>query len=204
MHIAFDVDGVLYDFVSALRDEVIESELVTEEQRRLAMAHDYRSTTWDFWTQWGMSRQEVHLIVLETGYRLFSSRDHLDMEWVGRTMRNLIDEGHRVDLITREWPGFPGFRQARFDMLMDFPEPKPHGILIAGADQPKTDFAFDLIIEDHHPTAQQAFLARRKAIVFDQPWNREYVDPEWSDFGRAIGAIELERVIRRMNGESAP
>lgn len=206
MHIAFDVDGVIYDFVSALRGAVMRSDHATAAQRAQAEIHDFSTSTWNFWEQWGMTQSQVHSVICHIGFHeVFADERYVD-PFVAGIAEDMIHEGHRVTLITRSWPhGGNAFRSARFDLAMSMFDSglHPNGLVIVDWDEAKHSYPFDVIVEDHLETAVAAFHAGRRAVLIDRPWNRDVSDFDVSSWPERISTENLGWLLRNMAGRDA-
>lgn len=157
LHIALDIDGVIYDWVGEVRKHFASTfgldpaDLVVNE--------------YAFWDGWGFSADEFWPLVHDAGITTLGSLDRTAVAGVQR----LADEGHHVHVVTSRNP-----------VLGDNVN-TPSWLIANGL--PFESFSFlgqkwrvraDVLIEDHFGTLVNFTNKNPGAmgVLLDQPWNR--------------------------------
>lgn len=194
LRIAVDVDGCLYDFPSAFWEAALQDQhgIFTAQQRDEIKAIPLRErpTMWDFWKQVDVSGAQASELI-ERNPSVFDRPDHTIFAGI-TACRKLMEQGHRVELLTKPWASIEfEFRTRRTAWMLDafhgFP---PHGIRFTRGDESKNDFDFDVIIEDRVETAVEVAQGGRHAILIAAPYN----DPHGRE-GHRWGALAAAPVI---------
>ncbi len=192
MRIGVDLDGVLYDFVGALREYAIS---VNYHEDQLPP-----NKTWDFHNEWGMSLGEWKSLVregVEAGvvFRVGSPSLHapLVLGW-------LRAQGHTIHIVThREWGTKSHTNTEAWLKAWEIPY---DSITYA---QDKTLVPTDIFVDDHVANLDALRAAGTVAVAFDRPWNEEWSGlrvSTWRDFHTLVRSFEEEEKLPRIIGLS--
>ncbi len=167
--IGFDIDGVAYNFVYALRDEICRETGVPKEELPDA-------ETWNFFKdQWKFTTKQYHEFVINgvKNNKIF---------WRGDTYekcKEVVDymyhvRGDEITFITaRTYPGIENLcRYATEYWLNEVANLPYHHLEVIGHDGTKEGRQFDVLFDDAPHHIENAIIAGENAILFDQPWNR--------------------------------
>ena len=179
MRVGWDLDGVVYPFVAALRTVV---------ERRTRVRHrlpDPRQ--WDFWHDWGMTFQEWkdHFDAGTTDGSLFSWGGPLDHGIVNR-----MHETHSIHFITHRPADAHGTTRAWF---------RQHALkydTLTFSDD-KTVVEVDAYIDDKPENVAAVEATGAAAVLLDQPWNR---GPESKGLHRVYSLREFRDFVKAVGG----
>ncbi len=173
MNIALDVDGVLADVMLSW---------IEKSNRHRARMTKKQITSWDFWRNLGISRNDFFMELSECWK---------DWKSIPPTEKNLSKSTKKlsgiggVDIVTarerstgghvRQWLAFHGIT---FDRYVSVAE----GTL-------KADLDYDVFIDDS-PVNAAAFIQKKKSVLlYEQPWNADFRDR------RAVRISSLEEAL---------
>jgi 5'-nucleotidase len=184
-----DLDAVCADYEGALRDSVVRR--TGRDPAELAP-----QTTWDAYSEWGMSFaefEEAHRqAVLED--RIFREMDPLP--GVSEALWQLSDEGVWIRIITHRliFNGAHEVSAADTAWWLDHHR-IPYRDLCFIGDKP--DVGAHVYVDDSPRNIVGLRAAGRTAIVFDQPYNRDLAGPRvrsWSEITAfVLGILEGRR-----------
>lgn len=163
--IGVDVDGVCYDFISALRKYINET-----TGKPLHEMPDAKC--WDFFEeQWSIDASQYVKLVTDgvSDGKLFWNGDI----YPGclKAISKLKDMGHEIVFITaRKFHGIEAIcEQATISWIEK--NRLPYNKIIV--DNDKTGYDLDILIDDSPNQIENHVLHGEHAVVFDQPWNTE-------------------------------
>jgi 5'-nucleotidase len=156
MRIGIDIDGVLYDFVSAFH-------AYAEQSLGRTLPKNFEK--WGFFEEWGIDLPGFCKMMEEGCAAGALYHEGPLPEHAKQVIHLLEDEGHTIVFITARGEHA---RQATRNWL------DGHGLwhhLIMGAED-KTLHQLDVLLDDGPHNIEAARAAGVRAIVFDQPWNQ--------------------------------
>lgn len=167
MRVGVDIDGVLYDFASGLRNYLHEIE---EDDHTVGCSYG-APERWEFYEDWGFDlhdfMQHCHNGV-DAGWVFWSGPSFPGARGALQSLRN---EGHTIVLITDRHFGAPGMsRRATESWLASHNMPYDELHITADKATVKVDFHIDDKIENYEAmrgAGVQSFLLAR-------PWNSEH------------------------------
>lgn len=182
MKIGIDLDGVVYDFVSALRDYLVE-----ETGRSPSDFPD--ATTWGFFKEWGLTVEQYERAVRR------GIRDRR-VFWIGVPLpgaidglRALVEDGHHLTIVTaREIAGAEIAARHATESWLSAWEVPHHDLRISNS---KTGLGLDLLLDDAPHHYEEAVAAGERCVLFSRPWNLG-AHPEaervwgWNEFRRLV------------------
>lgn len=195
MHVACDVDGVLYRMPQACVDAIVDwvpaTELSADWVRELARRRQgYEAETLVFWRdELGIPTKDFMKLIDGVMDKAFGSTEGRHQHQVNMDeLIDQIDQGkHRIDLVTTCWSHRGDyFRRLRMAWAMAlFPE-LPNGLIFCDPDESKADFAYDVLIDDNYDNCLAAWSSGRTAILIAQTYNEaEYaMHGDYPDFYR--------------------
>jgi 5'(3')-deoxyribonucleotidase len=187
MRIGVDLDGVVYDFVEALRHYLV-------THRGFDRYDLGESTSWNFFKDnWGMTTPEF-LGYFRDGVEAGVIFQHGEAEpYAKEVIDDLRDAGHTIHICT-----FRTIHEACPQITMDWL--KRVGIEYDSItfSEDKTVIKTDIFIEDNMENYMHLLGAGTVGIMMDRPWNRALKNARrvenWIDFAREI---EIEDTVRR-------
>lgn len=162
----FDCDGVIYDFVDALRQWLHHDKGKPHHEMPDA-------NMWDFYKhQWGMTTQdflECYADGINAGH-IFSIGD--PFEGVVEAMHKIKSLGHEIYIVTaRNIPGAEENAEKYTRLWLDKHE-VPHDDLVISAD--KTIVETDIFIDDHYDNYVAIEEAGGYPWLITRPWNMQH------------------------------
>jgi len=187
MRIGIDLDGVVYDWVDALRRFLVDNGRSADEFPP--------PTTWNFWGEWGLTEHEFWDATgrgIEAGV-IFGTGDPIPGS--ADVISDLVCDGHKVHIVTARRRN-----QAAAELTLRWLTCQgiPYHSLTFSHD--KTIVPVDVFIEDNVDNARE--VDRRPgsmAILLDQPWNQGAPDllraRDWHEVARLIDVVD--RLVER-------
>lgn len=169
--VAFDCDGVIYDFNDAMRDW-----LVARGWNRDAMPEPH---TYSLREAWGLDNDDLMKEMqysVRAGMLWHSGSTHEDG---AQSARALGMAGHRILVNTaRALPGVNAPARAATMTWLRSVNIHPDGIHVADPADPasKLQADWDVLLDDHPENVRTALNAGRAAILVDRKWNRDATD----------------------------
>lgn len=166
--IALDIDGVCYDFVSALRD------YISQETGRPANTFP-EAVDWNFFsTSWGYTYEQYVDFMIQG----FKDRK---VFWSGsilpgckEAVEEIKSQGHYIKYITAR--SFEGIHELAEEATSHWINEVglPYDEIIVCND--KTTQAYDVLFDDAPHNIEAALLHGRNAYLFSRPWNTKNID----------------------------
>lgn len=163
------IDGVGYNFGESVRM------YLTSIGRDVEPATDEWCKSWDFYEQWGMTREEFSDICDAGSDAGFVFGDHPGLTRANffESMARVHDMGHKVIVVTHRWQGAPGRAEANTHSWL-----KPY---MAYIDEihfsgDKTSVPTDMFVEDNKGNYDALVEAGVDAYLINRPWNGPYDD----------------------------
>lgn len=188
LRIGLDLDGVVYNFVAALRDYIV---LTTG--RAAASMPD--ALTWNFYCdQWGLTLKEFLTFMEEAVNAGYLFRTGVPMEGVIEGTAALIDAGHEIHIVTDRSVGLPGLA-AELTRAYLAEHAIAHTTLTIAAD--KTSVPTDVFIEDRPENYLSLRAAGVDAFLRSHPYNLHVATPA----GRRVANFSefVERIMVPQN-----
>lgn len=160
--VAIDVDSVLADVMPVWADEY--------NKRKKARITKADITRWDIPTVLPVSAEDVYEYFSHVWRRRW--REILPTEHdIGAITRRIHRKGYRISILTkRERPTAPYVAK-----WLDMHKIYADDLLFVYDATPKADYPFDVLIDDA-PKNLVDIVEPKSAILFNQPWNRDF---EW-------------------------
>jgi len=189
MHLAIDLDGVVYPFTETLARHI-------HRRTGKPMEEMTAPVQWEFWEQWGLSKDEW------LGH--FNDYVHAGGFLLGRplpgaveTLQALDKQGHTIHILTARgchWASSPEFRRAVKQHTIRFLEiyQIPHDSLLFSAH--KEIINADIFLDDCQAHLEDIARAGKRAIAFDQLHNRSFKGErvtDWAEFYDVVEGINL-------------
>jgi 5'(3')-deoxyribonucleotidase len=190
MRIGFDLDGVLYDFVNALRVYMV-------HHRGYPAYRLGASTSWNFFKDnWGMTTDEF-LSIYEDGVNAGVVFTHGNIEEGAiDLLHSLREHGHTVHIVTHRTIGSKA-QQATVDWLSR--EGFEWDSLTFSED--KTIIKTDIFIEDKVENFLDLEESGVRSFIMDRAWNQHLSTPyrvnSLKDFDRCVQWINKHSEMRR-------
>lgn len=173
------MDGVLYDFV-----ESVDRRLKASPEKWPLAAHWRMNPEFDQW----LCGNVIHVFG-------FGKAVSGGLGGYGQ----LVEAGYRVEILSRPWPTcFEECAVSTAEWIRTHVVPYPHSINFVRPGEYKSDFVFDVIIEDQIRNAIEVAATNRFVVVLDQPWNRPD-DPLWAN----LPDTQKDYVLRAQNWDEA-
>ncbi len=176
MRIGVDLDGVTFDFVRSLRMEVV----ATTGRYRASLP---TPTQWNFWHDWGMSKQEwrAHFnngVKRGTLFGLGTRLDHglIDQLFLSHSIHIVTHRPEGAARTTETWLARHGVRYDTLTFTED-----------------KTLVPVDVAIDDKPDNVRALLAEGTAAVLYDRPWNQEATDlprvGSWSEFAQHVKVV---------------
>jgi hypothetical protein len=176
-----DVDGVLYDFTGAMRNEVV-------AQMGIAPDSLPTPTEWRLHKAWPLTWAQVHGIMHDgiAQGRLFRRGEVIDFGGATLALRNIMALGWHVRLVTaKTFDDTFITMQARKNMLdWVYENEIPHHTISFSDRSGKLSYTADAVIDDKPSLEWCQWNAEN--FLFDQSWNQDVDDTEYTDNGSEI------------------
>jgi hypothetical protein len=185
--VAFDCDGVLYDFNDTLREW-----LVSHGWMRASLPDP---TVYSLADAWGLHDEDLQ--------REISSAVEAGALWnVGRPLmdgvaaaQDLGNRGHKVIINTaRRIPGQEERSRAATMVWLRSHGVHPDGLHLADPRNPgdKNAVHFDILLDDHKANVLAALGANRSALLISRPWNAGARNVPCGGFADAVRMVERQ------------
>lgn len=187
MRVAVDFDGVLADTHPLI------VELINFKTGRNYATSDWGS--WYFWQQHGLDKEfwEVYDLFDNTNLRLAIR----PMRYAIPVLRELARRGHALTVVTgNSARAEPSIRRWLRHQGLDFIGLTAIGRGHANAGS-KLDLPFDVWIDDAPALFEEASSKGKRAIIFDQPWNRGI-----NGFPRAKSWDEIIDIVENVHADA--
>lgn len=181
MRVGLDCDGVIYDFVSALRARIAKAR--HQPQHQLA-----DPTCWEYWDEWSLTEKEwrTHFAAGVKDGDLFNRRSRpLDHGAI-----NVIYNTHSVHIVTDRPKGAHGptrdwlhKNRIRYDTLTFTSD--------------KTTVPTDVFLDDKPENVEALLAVGVDAVLLDRPWNR---GPNANGLHRVYNWREFIKFIKAAGG----
>lgn len=187
--VAFDCDGVLYDFNDTLREW-----LVLRGWDRTALPEP---TVYSLADAWGLKDEHLHeeiALALDAGALWHIGQSLPDGV---SAVRYLGEKGHRIIINTaRKIKGVEEKCRAATMVWLRENGIHPDALHLADPRDPKDKLAieFDILLDDHTSNVTAALEAGRDALLIDRPWNRDNATLPRASFSDAIRIIDRQRM----------
>lgn len=187
--VAFDCDGVLYDFNDTLREW-----LVHRGWDRSALPEP---TVYSLADAWGLKDEHLHeeiALALEAGALWHIGQSLPDGV---SAVRYLGEKGHRIIINTaRKIRGVEQKCEAATMVWLRENGIHPDALHLADPRDPKDKLAvdFDILLDDHTSNVMAALESGRDALLIDRPWNRNNANLPRASFSDAIRIIDRQRM----------
>lgn len=163
MTVAIDVDSVLADVMLVWADEY-------NSRRGEKIAKD-NITRWDISTILPITPDDVHSYFIHVWSERWREIPPTEQD-IGTVTKNIHKKGYRVSIITkRERPTV-----AFVAKWLDFHDVYVDDLIFVYDAVPKANYPFDVLIDDA-PKNLVDVVAPKSAILFNQPWNRDFSWP---------------------------
>jgi 5'(3')-deoxyribonucleotidase len=162
---AVDLDGVLYEFQRTYR----------------YMIREYRGVEMppvaEFWTTWDAQKQygtpADHRWMWDEGVKRGLFRYGHMVTGGRRGLERLAEDGHELIIVTSRPESAVNDTMEWCSLLLkDIPIV---GFHILSNGERKTSIDWDVLIDDRPENIEDALSAGRKAVLFQQPWNDNYI-----------------------------
>lgn len=164
LSIGLDLDGVVYDFVRAHRNYLMNT------RDDLSVADLPEPSSWNVWEHWQISRvewqQSFAAGVAERA--IFTGGHRYAYDGAIAAVRQLADAGHTIHVVTHRPPEAVALTA---EWLAEVG--LPFTSLTFAKD--KSTVPVDVMIEDNVDNALAVVAAGSRAILMDRPWNRRWV-----------------------------
>lgn len=162
MKIGFDLDGVVYDFLSCFREYVMKVRPDLEVE-------DKGSTRWEFYEDWGLSLGEFLNLMRDAAEAGHLYTTQPPIEGIADVMYWCRNAGHSVHIITHRAEYGAKANTERWLAKWGV----PHDTLTFSKDKHIVDA--DVLIEDRPENLIDWFSCTDKpGIIMEQPWNEEF------------------------------
>jgi len=187
--VAFDCDGVLYNFNDTLREW-----LVAHGWRRDQLPEP---TVYSLADAWGLHddhlQKEISSAVM-AGEMWNVGAPLMDGISAAQTLGHL---GHEIIVNTaRKIPGLEQVSRAATIVWLRSHGVHPDGLHLADPREPADKLAidFDIILDDHASNVDIALRHGRAALLIDRPWNKGETNIPRATFAEAIRVIDRQRM----------
>lgn len=167
-NVGLDVDGVIYNFIKALRYYIHQTKGVP-----LSSMPDV--PTWDFYDHWGLTKSEYYKIVtngikhdgfLKTGDAIEGAKEAVHYMYHTR-------KDHITLVTARDYGGVEDIAKASTAHWFEWAGIPYHKLVLT---HNKVGFNFDAMFDDSPKNIERIRAAGENAVVFTQPWNAEMKD----------------------------
>lgn len=179
--LALDLDGVVADYVEGLRRSLA--------SERGDLPEDYTTDVdWSF-TQWGLSLEEffaAHRRAVMSD-QIFATMPPIEGAVAG--IGRLVDHGVRVRIVTKRFVVEGDKARAATDTAgwLDYCKIPYHDLCLLSSD--KSTCAADLYLDDAPHVIEGLREAGLRAVVFDQPWNRDVEGERVHGWAEAVEVV---------------
>ncbi len=175
--VAIDMDGVLFNFGESARAALLThfSHPENHDTDQLALLQSQSSCWSMFKRDWGLEFREFDELMQTYAWTIFGSLnpDHVyDGALQGyRELRK--GRPYRVELLTSPWmSAYDDSVDGKMRWIQARINPWPHGINFVLPGECKSDYRFDVAVEDNVNNAVQIANSGRFVIVPNRPWNQ--------------------------------
>lgn len=169
MRIVVDVDGVLADFTGALCD------WLNKKGHAIKRGHHYGVDEFRDYRLTATIPEKVLKDAANDPNFVFNVPR---FEGAQQFLKDLLAQGHQIDIVTAPWDVGPYHRQAREDFMDAMLwKMRNQGLPVTfdwATAEERVMMPGDLLIDDKFETALAWAKTGRPCILFDQPWNRDY------------------------------
>ncbi|KKL86676.1 hypothetical protein LCGC14_1942330 [marine sediment metagenome] len=185
-----DVDGVLYDFTGAMRNEfVLQMGLAPDS---LPDPHEWRLEK-----VWPVTWAQFHSVMYDgiAQGRVFRRGEMLEDVWTRRSLRHIIDIGWHVRLVTaKTFDDDFITMQARKNMLdWIYTNEIPHHTISFVDLSGKLSYRADAVVDDK-PTLEWVQRGAEN-FLYDQPWN-QIINAEEQQITRVKTLFEMYKSLK--------
>lgn len=187
--VAFDCDGVLYNFNDTLREW-----LVTHGWRRDQLPEPTVYSLADAWGLHDDHLQKEIAAAVSAGEMWNVGAPLIDGISAAKTLGHL---GHEIIVNTaRKIPGLESVSRAATMVWLRAHGIHPDGLHLADPREPADKLAidFDIILDDHASNVDTALRHGRAALLIDRPWNKGETHVPRATFAEAIRVIDRQRM----------
>lgn len=184
MKIAIDIDGVLRDFVGAVHQLMIH--IGRWDIKEPAPVID----RWEMQDYYKMDRGQFYDLLFRSQYtcQLFASA----LPYVGaKAFIDRLCDQHQVGLVTSQcYEGAKG--TLRWLYCNDIIRPSVHFVFFDRGDFDKTQFGYEILLDDKPSNVQQFLEKGLVGLLYDQPWNRD------ADMPRVMSYQDFLEIIKTL------
>ena len=179
MRLGIDLDGVVFPFAENFRNYCWQVGAFIPENATI--------DKWDFFLDWGMSVQEFVRLCnegVDEGYIFMREDPYPDAV---ETLRELMDEGHTVHIITHRMFGNNNKSMCNTALWLAEHDVPFTSVTFA---EDKTFAQMDVLLDDRVENYWASVNAGIPALLFDRPWNEHDKDASrvfgWQEFAKWV------------------